>query len=368
MTLSEMLDARSGGGAASASAAPAKGSDKRASKRSERRSARRTRGGGADPESEVSDIDFDGVGNHNDAGSDDDSGEHSSGAAAARLARVGEAALRGVGLGGNRRAGDAVKRKHLEDMPHVGEEGEFSVHASAALAASGDATTEGGGVSMDDLLRTMKDTPAYSSLRRRVEASGAASSTGALPVPSSEIVQSRADRQVAYEYAKEDMSEVWQPKVKKLRETEHLSFPLNPVAPNVPTSASLVARHNPETALELDIETLLAQSGAGSERSIVAAERRAIKAHAAAGTLLLEQRGPNGEDDDGGAAAAAAAAEAAADPVRAAELAKSRDLLFFYEQRRRRAAKIKSKQYHKVLKRKRQRDEKRELQALAGVQ
>jgi hypothetical protein len=126
-------------------------------------------------------------------------------------------------------------------------------------------------------------------------------------------------RQEQYDVTKAEVSR-WQPEVKKNREAATLSFPLRAApAPHVSTR-TLTAELNPTTSLEADIASLL--KGAGEE-NVQAFEALAMN-------------------------------KMSAEDVRArqAELAKMRSLLFFHEMKCRRIARIKSKKFAKVHKKK----------------
>ncbi len=122
-------------------------------------------------------------------------------------------------------------------------------------------------------------------------------------------------RQEQYEVTKAEVTR-WQPEVKKNREAASLSFPLrSQPAPHVSTK-TLTADLNPTTSLEADIASLL--KGAGEE-NVLAFE-----------ALAMNNMSP--EDVR----------------ARQAELAKMRSLLFFHEIKCRRIARIKSKKFAKV--------------------
>ncbi len=126
-------------------------------------------------------------------------------------------------------------------------------------------------------------------------------------------------RQEQYEVTKAEVTR-WQPEVKKNREAASLSFPLrSQPAPHVSTK-TLTSELNPTTSLEADIASLL--KGAGEE-NVQAFEALAMN-------------------------------NMSAEDVRArqAELAKMRSLLFFHEIKCRRIARIKSKKFAKVHKKK----------------
>jgi U3 small nucleolar RNA-associated protein 14 len=126
-------------------------------------------------------------------------------------------------------------------------------------------------------------------------------------------------RQEQYEVTKAEVTR-WQPEVKKNREAASLSFPLrSQPAPHVSTK-TLTSELNPTSSLEADIASLL--KGAGEEK---------VQAFEA-----LAMNNMSAEDVR----------------ARQAELSKMRSLLFFHEIKCRRIARIKSKKYAKVHKKK----------------
>lgn len=148
---------------------------------------------------------------------------------------------------------------------------------------------------------------------------------GALRAPLPTAAQERLDRQAAYALSKEE-AEGWAPTIKRLREAEHLAFPLQkPAQPPAPSTAGLTASFKPTNDLERSVAGVL-EDGGLSERQIAQQE-----------DLALKQVDPE---------------EAAR---RRLELRRMRELMFRAEQKAKRAKKIKSKTYRRVHRKERER-------------
>ena len=137
----------------------------------------------------------------------------------------------------------------------------------------------------------------------------------AVPVPAA--VSARATREAAYA----DTSNVvtnWQSVVKQNREKEQLSFPLKEPGRHHVTSASLVDKFTPRTSLEEEITRIVKAAGADEDtlRKTEEMELRKLDVNEV--------------------------------KARQAELAKMRSLLFHAEIKAKRINKIKSKKFHKV--------------------
>ena len=157
---------------------------------------------------------------------------------------------------------------------------------------------------------------------------------GVLHAPLPTPVQDRLDRAEAYKLSKEEV-EGWAPTIKRIREADHLSFPLQPPAqPPAPSNAGLTASFAPTTDMEKSVASLLHEGGL-SEKQVAEQEE-----------LVLREMDP---------------AEAG---KRQAELRRMRELMFRAEQKARRANKIKSKTYRRIHRRERERMKQQEAQDL----
>ena len=157
---------------------------------------------------------------------------------------------------------------------------------------------------------------------------------GVLHAPLPTPVQDRLDRVEAYKLSKEEV-EGWAPTIKRIREADHLSFPLQPPAqPPAPSNAGLTASFAPTTDMEKSVASLLHEGGL-SEKQVAEKEG-----------LVLRDMDPT---------------EAG---KRLAELRRMRELMFRAEQKARRANKIKSKTYRRIHRRERERMKQQEAQDL----
>lgn len=142
----------------------------------------------------------------------------------------------------------------------------------------------------------------------------------AAPLPGP--IRDRQERKAGYEAAKKDITK-WVPVVKAHREAPTLHFKADVSAvPRTVTTASLAAKHEPETAMEAEVAALLQAAGAQTAVAVAEAEEAlAMKA------LTV------GEAKE-----------------RREKLAKMRALLFYHEVKAKRLKKIKSKEYRRRLK------------------
>ncbi|KAF4603269.1 hypothetical protein EYR38_003682 [Pleurotus pulmonarius] len=237
-------------------------------------------------------------------------------------------------LGGTaaKRKGDApqnpqpAKRRHIiKERTEAGAENEFGAH------------TNGTKLNIDDLLAPLAETSstsALASLQKSVKAlrssaskgtaeSDAASSKSKKPrtlaAPLPQRTQERLDREAAYEQTKTEVDK-WSDSMKRIKDAEHLSFPLQPQPKTTTSNLELAARFKPTTQLESGISKLL-QSAHLREEDIAGTEDSALQAQ----QLSVE--------------------EVAA---RRAELRKMRELMYRAEVRAHRVKKIKSKTYRRL--------------------
>ncbi|EKX41129.1 hypothetical protein GUITHDRAFT_112862 [Guillardia theta CCMP2712] len=198
----------------------------------------------------------------------------------------------------------ATKKKEEQELSYVpaAAEGEFGVG------------TQGKQLSLSSLLDPLKSKQSMKSVVKDLEE---VEGKRAVAVPAPTIVTQRAMRQVGYEDTKNTVTH-WLPIVKKNREAEHVSFPLKmPTGHNV-TASSIISSFKPQTSLEQKIGSMISAAGA-DEASLQKSEE-------------LELRKLSVEDVQ----------------ARQKELAKMRSLLFHAEIKAKRINKIKSKKFHKV--------------------
>ncbi len=139
----------------------------------------------------------------------------------------------------------------------------------------------------------------------------------AAPLPT--IHQQRAEREAAYALSSRDASK-WIPVIRANRAAKSLSYPEN--ARPLLSSEALAASFTPKSALDRDIQAILAANGLASEEQTVRDEQLEMS------KLTVEEVEKRYED-----------------------LAKKRALCFFGERKARQQAKIKSKSFRKVVKR-----------------
>ncbi|PWN92861.1 small-subunit processome [Acaromyces ingoldii] len=158
---------------------------------------------------------------------------------------------------------------------------------------------------------------------------GAASKSGggALAAPLPSIIQDRIDRSAAYDETKGQV-QGWQPTMKRLREAQHLSFPLQPAPKHVASTASMAAYFKPSNDMESTIASMIEDEGL-TDKQLAEAEE-----------LKMNERGMSAEEIK----------------RRRSELRQMRELLFRQEQKAKRVKKIKSKTYRKIARKQRQRE------------
>eukprot|EP00124_Ichthyophonus_hoferi_P002437 Ihof_evm5s166 gene=Ihof_evmTU5s166 len=173
---------------------------------------------------------------------------------------------------------------------------------------------------LEDLMGSLKETTGFGNLKKQLEVLQKGQS---MPLPMSKPARERLDRSVAYEETKEDITK-WLPFVKRNREAEHISFPLNESKPSVETNSSLTDKFKPATELEKAVSSLLEASKLEEGNDMEKADDMPMK------ELDMEEV-----------------------KERRKELSKMRALLTYFETKRQRINKIKSKNYHKRLKKER---------------
>ncbi|KAI0354648.1 Utp14-domain-containing protein [Trametes cingulata] len=208
----------------------------------------------------------------------------------------------------------ARKRRLLPERTEAGAENEFAAPA------------DGGKLNLDDLLAPLEGQSSnLASLKKSAKA--LASTSGKVKTLSAPLPQRTAeklDREAAYEQTKEEVDK-WKATMQRIKEAEHLSFPLQAEPKSRTSNLELAAKFKPTTELESAVDRLL-KSAKMREDEI--AQTESLKMN----HLSVE--------------------EVAA---RRAELAKMRDLMFRAEAKAKRIAKIKSKTYRRLKKKERAR-------------
>ncbi|KIJ66588.1 hypothetical protein HYDPIDRAFT_174627 [Hydnomerulius pinastri MD-312] len=205
------------------------------------------------------------------------------------------------------------KRRILTERTEAGEESEFGVRGSSTLK-------------LDDLLAPLaSSSTALAALKKSTKpltSSSAKTKTLAAPLP--QRAQERLDREAAYEQTKEEVDK-WSATMKRIKEAEHLSFPLQAEKPGRVSNLELAAKFMPSNELESAVDKLLKSAQLRDED--IANTESLKMAH-----LSVE--------------------EVAA---RRAELRMMRELAFRADRKAKRVAKIKSKAYRRIRKKQRER-------------
>ncbi|KAF8131451.1 Utp14-domain-containing protein [Boletus edulis] len=216
-----------------------------------------------------------------------------------------------------RKPGEAVesdpkKRRRVTDRTQAGEENEFGVRGSGALK-------------LDDLLAPLASSDSLAALKKSTRPlTSFSSKTKTLSAPLPQRAQERLDREAAYEKTKEEVDK-WSATMKRIKEAEHLSFPLQAEKPSRVSNLELAARFTPSNELESAVDKLL-KSAQLRDEDIEQTE--ALKmAH-----LSVEEVA-----------------------TRRAELRMMREMAFRADRKAKRIAKIKSKTYRRIRKKQRER-------------
>lgn len=204
------------------------------------------------------------------------------------------------------------KPRILLECTEPGEESEFGARGSSALE-------------LDDLLAPLGSSSALATLKKSTKAlTSSSTKTKTLPAPLPQRAQERLDREAAYEKTKEEV-EKWNTTMKRIKQAEHLSFPLQAEPASRVSNFELAAKFQPSNEFESSVDKLL-KSAQLRDEDIVHTESLKM-AH-----LTVE--------------------EVAA---RRAELRMMRELAFRADRKAKRVAKIKSKAYRRIRKKQRER-------------
>nr|SVE75209.1 EOG090X08JJ [Daphnia dolichocephala] len=187
---------------------------------------------------------------------------------------------------------------------------------------------------VDDLLDVLLEKPRFGVLQKAVkEAKG---KTSTLKAPLEKPVALRVERAAGYEKVKDEISK-WDDTVQGNRIAEQLIFPLNQPSIKMNSATEFTAKFKPKTRLEEQISKLLS----GNKHVQAANEELTPAEEEALSSISLKE-----------------ALE------RRKELAKSRALQSYQEAKARRQNKIKSKSYHRLLKREKMKNHIKEFDAL----
>ncbi|KAG1338720.1 putative U3 small nucleolar RNA-associated protein 14 [Cocos nucifera] len=174
-----------------------------------------------------------------------------------------------------------------------------------------------GQISVHDLLDPLHDKPGYSKLRRRLDHLEKKQMPLQAPLP--KVEREKLERKVAYEHSKKDVTK-WEPLVKRNREAPTLYFDED-VNLGFSTIGAIASEFEPRTEFE-------------KKMALLVQDPEVMEAHKKDGSRLLELNKISVEDVKD----------------RQNRLAKMRSLLFRHEMKAKHIKKIKSKTYHRILK------------------
>ena len=236
------------------------------------------------------------------------------------------------------------KRAHHDDELVPQKRRPARTERTEAVHESTDAAGGGAKLRLEDLMAhgsgaSLQNVQALTEKRNAIGQQPVASKRGGgvLHAPLPGIVQDRLDRVEAYKLSREEV-EGWAPTIKRIREAEHLSFPLQPPAqPPAPSNAGLTASFTPSNEMERSVAALL-QDGGLTEKQVAEQEGLALRAM-----------------------------DPAEATQRQADLRRMRELMFRAEQKARRANKIKSKTYRRIHRRERERLQQQQREEAKGA-
>ncbi|OLY83550.1 U3 small nucleolar RNA-associated protein 14 [Smittium mucronatum] len=195
-------------------------------------------------------------------------------------------------------------------------------------------------IDLSDVLGSISKNKNLEAIKSKLEETDALVKTkinklGALSAPLPKRIQEKFERSAAYEVTKKEVDE-WQPIVTQNRLADHLEFPLNHKGIDPHRGAFMSNNFALTDGLEKDIDNILKKSGI---------EEETLKKYEE-----LELAKENKEQAF----------------ARKAELRAVRELLFRQEQKAKRVSKIKSKTYHRILKKEKLR-KKQKNEELGGL-
>ncbi|QRV97720.1 U3 small nucleolar RNA-associated protein 14 [Ceratobasidium sp. AG-Ba] len=197
------------------------------------------------------------------------------------------------------------KRALVQDRTEAGPEGEFGARSGAQP------------LTLTDLL---EPAPQLSKSTKPLQST----TKSVLSAPLAQRTQDRIDREAAYEATKQEIQK-WAPTMKRIRESEHLAFPLQgPGAEKKGISnADIIGRFRPTTPMESAISSLLRAAHLSTDAETAVTENTLVAAKLTPEDLA----------------------------ARRAQLRMTRELMFRADVKAKRVAKIKSRAYRKMKKR-----------------
>ncbi|KAI4349673.1 hypothetical protein L6164_010233 [Bauhinia variegata] len=174
-----------------------------------------------------------------------------------------------------------------------------------------------GRISIEDLLNPLREKSGYSELRRRMQQMEKKARPIHAPLPRAD--QAKLERKAASEWSNKDITK-WEPIIKRNREAPSINFD-EKVDLEFSTVGALASEFEPRTEFERKIAALVHDD-------------KLMEAHKKDGSRLLELNEVSIEDEKD----------------RQSRIAKMRSLLFRHEMKAKHVKKIKSKTYHRLLK------------------
>ena len=159
-------------------------------------------------------------------------------------------------------------------------------------------------------------------------------SSPALQLPLSAVKQQRIQRKVNYDKNKQNTAK-WLNQVKKNRESEYVDYTIEENRTNGATLASMATEYEPKDDLEQEIQKALAKDGLASEKDIIEKEQKDL--------LQLDPEEMMN---------------------RVKQMSKLKFILFNQELKNKRIARIKSKLYHKIKRKAKEKEEAKLIQEL----
>ncbi|KAF3947043.1 hypothetical protein CMV_026769 [Castanea mollissima] len=173
-----------------------------------------------------------------------------------------------------------------------------------------------GRISMEDLLGTLQKKPGFGKLRKIMDQM---KKSEAIEAPLPTVIREKMERQAAYKISKKDMAK-WEPLVKRNREAPTIYFDEDTDL-GFSTVGAIASEFEPRTEFEKKMASLVYDDDV-------------MEAHNKDGSRLLELNQVSVEDEK----------------ERHNRIAKMRSLLFRHEMKAKHIKKIKSKTYHRLLK------------------
>jgi len=208
-------------------------------------------------------------------------------------------------------------KRHKDVITEAYNESEFNLQPNAK---------QGKKLDIKDFVGALSDEVGFGNLKKQLvqlEKPSNIVKKEVLTAPLSKREQDRLEREVAYEQTNKEVSK-WTNIIKKNREADHIVFN-NDEQKSVRTNASLTTHFKPQTSLESEINQLMEDAGVTEKKE---AKFEELELNKVSPEEIKERR---------------------------KELQRMRSLLFYQEQKMKKAAKIKSKAYHRILKKEKQR-------------